>query len=42
MIEGMEKVEKTSRPSVITPNLSLNAIPNIKNRKPNKKIIFQT
>jgi hypothetical protein len=40
VIEGMEKVERNSGLSVITLNVSLDAIPNIKNRKPNQKINF--
>jgi hypothetical protein len=40
MIEDIEKVEKNSGPSVITPKVLLNAIPDIKNRNPNQKITF--
>lgn len=40
MIEGIEKVEKISGPSVIKPKVLLNAIPKIKSRKPIQKITF--
>lgn len=40
MIEGIEKVENSSGPSVFKPNVLLNAIPNIKNRRPIQKITF--